>query len=119
MEPSLLHPVKYDPLDRILMISLEGVKPGDFDEIVDPHMINLSLSYVKQYEENPRNFINCFIKFQSVRMACAFIRNAYERSGALAECRKLGDFSEYSKRVDERWQKVLADILVIIYSVKV
>lgn len=93
------------------------ISVAELSAILDDAMIELSLKYAGFYQSNARNFITCFIKFASIKTACAFIVQSYKHLGVFAEC--VGDFSDYANRqpIAEKWKPVLADVLLIIYSI--
>lgn len=102
------------------LASIPKIKAKDLTGIVDDSMVQVSMQYAKQYQDNPKGFISCFIKYPSVRTNCAFIIQAYKHNGAFKECLQTGkDFTEYANRqpVEEKWKRVLAEVLLIIYSI--
>lgn len=97
-----------------------GKQTEGLSEIVDNSMIKLSMTYANQYQTNPKNFISCFLKYQSIRTVCAWIIGTYKHQGIFDECKATGkDFTEYANRqnVPDKWKRVLAEILLIIYSI--
>ena len=86
--------------------------------IMEKGFTELSLEYARIYEKDGKHFVRCFIKYGSIRTCCEAIVNEYKKIGAFDEMK--GDFTEYSNKqpVGEKWKKVLADVLLIIYSVK-
>ena len=102
------------------MDSIPKVKTEELSEVIDNSMIKMSLVYAEQYQRNPVTFINCFLKYPSIKTACAFIIQSYKHTGVFAECLKCGkDFTGYANKQDipEKWKRVLAEILIIIYSI--
>ena len=100
--------------------SLPKVEGREVDEIMDNGAFRLSFIYADEYRKNPKNFIVCFIKFQSIKSTCAFIVHTYKRKGVFAELQENGkDFHDYAAKVqvDEKWKKVLEEILLILYSI--
>lgn len=94
------------------------IEPKEISEIINHHMFALSADYSKMYKEDPKTFLTCFLKFESFRMACAFIISSFKYVGAFEECKASGkDFSEYADKqmVAAKWKRVLAEILLIIY----
>lgn len=94
----------------------------ELSQVVNRCMISLSLVYAKQYETKGEVFIRCFIRFGSIRTACAFIRKAYKQQGLFADCLAAcagQDFTGYAEKqpLADKWKPVLADMLVIIYSI--
>lgn len=87
------------------------------NEVISETMISLSVNYAREYERDPRSFISCFLKFPSVRSACAWIVWSYKKTGTFNECK--GDFSEWAnkQKVGEKWKRVLAEVLKIIHSI--
>lgn len=109
MEPRLLYITKLANLDSKTLA-----------EVIDDSMIKISLTYAKEYSANPKNFITCFIKFDSIKTVCAFVVQSYKHIGAFAECLTLGkDFTDYANRqmIEDKWKRVLAEILLILYSI--
>lgn len=99
---------------------MENLKPGELSEVINQHMIELSVTWARQYEKNAKNFITCFLKYPSIRFCAAFIVQAYKREGAFKECQATGkDFSDYANKqnLDQKWKRVLAETLLIIYSI--
>lgn len=89
-------------------------------EIYNKGCLELSIMYAKEYEVRPKNFLVCFLKYDSIKMACYEIVQIYKKIGAFADCEKLGkDFSEYANKqnIDEKWKRVLAELLLIIWSI--
>ena len=93
------------------------IKADEISEIINKGLIELSLVYAGIYKKNGKNFVTCFIKFGSIRTCCEAIVNEYKNNGAFDEC--VGDFTEYANKqpVGDKWKQVLADILLIIYSI--
>jgi len=97
-----------------------GKQTAELSQIVDNSMIKLSLIYANQYQSNPKNFIVCFIKYQSIRTVCAWIIGTYKHQGIYNECKQSGkDFSDYANKqpIPDKFKRVLAEILLIIYSI--
>lgn len=89
-------------------------------EIVHTHMVQLGVIYAEEYEKDGQALINCFIKYPSIRTASAFIVKACDRAGILKEARLSGkDFSEYVNKqpIEEKYKRVLAELLLIIYAI--
>jgi len=88
-------------------------------EVINQSMIDMSISYAKEYKQNPSNFLNTYRKFASIRMAAAFIVKAYKDIGAFEECKQSGkDFTEYANKYFTGEQaRVFAEFLLIIYSI--
>jgi len=88
-------------------------------DILNEHMVNMSLTYAKEYKQNPKNFLSTYKKYQSVRTGAAFIVQTYKQIGAFEECKESGkDFTEYaSKHFNGEEARVLAEFLLIIYSI--
>lgn len=91
--------------------------PETIHTIIDEHMYSLAAKYARMYQENGKNFITCFVKFKSIRMACGFIRAACRKDWAEFERGK--DFSDYCKRFDLREldKELMNDTLKIIYAI--
>lgn len=88
-------------------------------DILNENMVNMSLTYAKEYQSNPKNFINTYKKYESIRTAAAFIVGTYKQIGAFDECKESGkDFTEYANKHFEGEQaRVFAEFLLIIYSI--
>lgn len=89
----------------------------EINAIVTENCLNMSLTYARFYESNPKSFLTCFLKFKSIRMACSWIVWSYKKSGVFNDCK--GDFSDWANKqnLDDRWKPVLSDTLKIIYSI--
>ncbi len=80
----------------------------------------LALKYAAIYKANGFNFINCFLKYKSIRSACAEIVKVMKDEGIFQEAEKTGkDFTDYSEKfnLNEKDKKTLAEILLIIYAI--
>lgn len=88
-------------------------------DILNEHMVNTSLTYAKEYKQDPKSFLNTYKKYQSIRTAAAFIVQTYKQIGAFEECKESGkDFTEYaSKHFQDQEARVFAEFLLIIYSI--
>ena len=99
-----------------------GVSDGQFLKILDDALFNLGknclITYSKSYQENPRSFINSFIKYDSIKMACQYVIKYARVSGILEELEGKNDFSEWAfkQRINEKWKPVLSDLLLIIWG---
>ena len=81
---------------------------------------DLALKYAAVYKDNGFNFINCFLKYKSIRSACAEIVKVMKDEGIFQEAENTGkDFTEYSEKfnLNEKDKKTLAEILLIIYAI--
>ena len=81
---------------------------------------DLALKYAAIYKANGFNFINCFLKYKSIRSACAEIVKVMKDEGVYQDAEKTGkDFTEYSEKfnLNEKDKKTLAEILLIIYAI--
>ena len=81
---------------------------------------DLALKYAAVYKANGFNFINCFLKYKSIRSACAEIVKVMKDEGVYHEAEKTGkDFTGYAKKINlnEKDKKTLAEILPIIYAI--
>lgn len=96
---------------------VQRLKNSEVDGVLVDEYIGLSLKYAKIYEQTPKVFISSFLKFTSVKMCCSWIVWAYKKDGIFKDC--TGDFSEWANRqdVEEKWKRVLADIVKIIHSI--
>lgn len=89
-------------------------------EIINEHLIEMSITYAKEYKRDARNFLNTYKKFNSIRMAASSIVSAYKERGIFKECKESGkDFMDYSLKhfTDYSEAKVFAEFLLIIYSI--
>jgi len=89
-------------------------------EQIDEGFIQLAIMYAKMYQDDPRSFVQCFIKFESIRQVCAFIVKSFKNVGAFEECLQTGkNFDEWSQKqnVPEKYKRVLSEFLLIIYSI--
>ena len=91
-----------------------------FMEITNNSFVEMSLSYAKTYQENPKAFLNAYKKHKSIRMACKWIIVTYKYIGAFEEVKALGkDFTNWvnKQNIEERDRKSFNEILMIIYSI--
>lgn len=91
-----------------------------FNEITNNSFVEISLTYARSYEKNPKAFINSYKKYNSIRLVCDWIVYTYKYIGAFDECKVLGkDFTEWANRqdVDDKYKTNLANIMLIIYSI--
>jgi hypothetical protein len=91
-----------------------------FKEITNNSFVELSLTYARAYERNPKAFISTYKKNLSIRLVCNWIVFTYKYIGAFDECKTLGkDFTDWANRqeVDEKYKKNLAEVMLIIYSI--
>ena len=88
-------------------------------DILNESMVNMSITYAKEYKANPKNFLNTYKKYDSIRTAAAFIVGSYKQIGAFDECKESGkDFTEYAnKHFSGEEARVFAEFLLIIYSI--
>lgn len=96
---------------------IQRLNTSEIDQELIDGYFGLSLIYAKNYSNDPKNFLTCFVKFKSIRMACSWIVWGYKKSGIFKDC--TGDFSEWANRqkVDDKWKPVLNDVLKIIFSI--
>ena len=100
--------------------TIPKVDAAELSAIIDDSMIRLSLIYTEKYQNDAKLFITCFIKFASIKTACAFIVQSYKHTGAYKDCLLSGkDFSGYANKqpIETKWKRVLAEVLLIIYSI--
>jgi len=91
-----------------------------FKEITNNSFVELSLTYARSYQTNPKAFINAYKTYNSIRMVCDWIVYTYKYIGAYDECLALGkDFTDWANRqdVDDKYKKNLAETMLIIYSI--
>ena len=89
-----------------------------FTEITNNSFVELSLTYARSYEQNPKAFINSYKKYNSIRMVCNWIVYTYKYIGAFEECKTLGkDFTDWANRQEVENKKGLAEFMLIIYAI--
>lgn len=91
-----------------------------FKEITNNSFVELSLTYARCYQKNPKAFISSYKKYNSIRLVCDWIVYTYKYIGAFDECKTLGkDFTDWANRqdVDDKHKNNLADFMLIIYSI--
>ncbi len=89
-----------------------------FTEITNNSFVELSLTYARSYEQNPKAFLNSYKKYNSIRMVCDWIVYTYKYIGAFEECKTLGkDFTDWANRQDVENKKGLAEFMLIIYAI--
>jgi len=91
-----------------------------FNEITNNSFVELSLTYARCYEKNPKAFIGSYKRYNSIRLVCNWIVYTYKYIGAFDECKALGkDFTDWANRqdVDEKYKPLLAEFMLIIYSI--
>ena len=89
-------------------------------EITNNSFVEMSLSYARSYQENPKAFLNCYRKHKSVRMACKWIVVTYKYIGAFDEVKAIGkDFTKWvdKQEIEDKDKKTFNEILMIIYSI--
>lgn len=89
-------------------------------EIINEHLVEMSITYAKEYKRDPKNFLSTYKKFKSIRMAASSIVSTYKEKGIFKECKESGkDFTDYAMKQfsDYHDAKVFADFLLIIYSI--
>lgn len=92
---------------------------NSISEIINENMIEMSITYAKEYKRDAKNFLNTYKKFKSVRMAASSIVIAYKERGIFEECKQSGkDFTEFASKHFEGYEaNVFAEFLLIIYSI--
>jgi hypothetical protein len=91
-----------------------------FNEITNHSFVEISLTYARNYEKNPKAFISAYKQYNSIRLVCDWIVYTYKYIGAFDECKALGkDFTDWANRqdVDNKYKKGLAEFMLIIYSI--
>ena len=87
----------------------------------DQGFLNLSILYASEYSKSGKNFVTCFLKYKSIRLVCEQIVLVYKKLGIFEDCKKDGkDFTGYANKqvISGKSKEILADILLIIYSIK-
>lgn len=82
---------------------------------IDDFSKNIAIDYSKNYG---KNFIECFIKYKSIRMACGFACRWFEKE--FGDCTVKKDFMEYCQRqkLSERDKKLLNRTLNMIFILR-
>lgn len=89
-----------------------------FNEVTNNTFVEISLSYARLYEQNPKAFINSFKKYKSIRMACEWMIYTYKYIGAFDEVKSLGkDFTDWANKQEVEEKQILADTMLILYSI--
>ena len=91
-----------------------------FTEITNNSFVEISLTYARSYQENPKAFLNCYIKHKSVRVVCKWIVFTYKYIGAFEEVKAQGkDFSTWvsKQNINEQDKKSFNEVLMIIHSI--
>jgi hypothetical protein len=89
-----------------------------FNEVTNNTFVEISLSYARLYEENPKAFISSFKKYKSIRMACEWMIYTYKYIGAFEEAKAIGkDFTDWANKQDVEEKQTLADTMLILYSI--
>lgn len=92
----------------------------EVNKIMEDGFLKMACLYAKMYSNDPKTFVSCFLKFQSVRTCCTWIVKSFKDTGSWEDCLLTGkDFTEYANKqaLDENGKRVLADTLLIIYSI--
>lgn len=83
--------------------------------IINKHIVDMSLTYAKEYKENPKNFLSTYHKNKSIRTTASFIVSTYKQIGAY-EPKK--DFTQYAEKYySGEDSRVFAEFLSIIHSI--
>lgn len=91
-----------------------------FMEITNNSFVELSLTYAKSYQENPKAFLSCYKKHKGIKAVCNWIVFTYKYIGAFEEIEAQGvDFSNWVNKqdIEEKDKKGLNQILMIIHSI--
>ena len=91
----------------------------EFNNIVHKYMIEISISWAREYQRNPKNLISTLKKFKSMRTVAGYIVYSYKYEKIFDECKASGkDFSDYAfaNFAPDDAQNI-ADLLLIIYSI--
>lgn len=89
----------------------------DIHAIINDSMYDLAAKFAKMYQDDGKNFINCFVKFKGIKMACGFIRAACRKDWSEFERGK--DFREYCNKfpLTDMEKDLMNDTLKIIYAI--
>lgn len=105
--------------DSPRMVDQGKMSNAELSAITNRTFTEMSITYANLYRSNPKNFITCFLRYQSIRSCSAWIVHTYKQIGAFEECKQTGkDFTGYCDKlkIDQKWKRVLAELLLIIYS---
>jgi hypothetical protein len=100
-----------------------AVTDAEFLKILNDALLNFGenclVSYSKLYQENPKAFLNSFIKYDSVKMACEYAVRYCRKSGVLKELEGKKDFTEWVDKqpLEEKWKPVMSKFLLILWGV--
>lgn len=61
------------------------LKASELRECMEKSLTEMALTYAKLYKNNGKAFVNSFIKYPSVRSACGFTVNKFEKEIAAYE----------------------------------
>lgn len=104
-------------------MQIERVDPNLWRKVnaeMDEWFVQLAIKYARMYQDDPRVFLQCFVKYESIRQAAAFVVHSFKKVGAFEECLQSGkNFEEWSQKqnVPEKYKRVLSEFLLIIYSI--
>ena len=75
------------------------------------------VDYAKSYQENPKAWIGCFIKYDSIKMACVYAIDYSRRTGISKA--ELKDFSEWveKQKIEDKWKPVLNKFLGVLHLI--
>ena len=69
------------------------LKANEISELMKPSLMEMAISYAKLYANNGKSFVNSFIKYPSVRSACGFTVQQFEKEVAQYEPdEKISDY---------------------------
>jgi len=87
-------------------------KVGD---IINKYMVDISLTYAKEYKKDPKNFLNTYHKNKSIRTIAASVVATYKDLKAY-EPQK--DFTQYAEKFYSGGEAIVfAEFLSIIHSI--
>ena len=99
-----------------------NISDGEFLKMLDDGLLNLGqnclITLSKEYKENPKAFINSFIKYDSIKMVCNYVVKYARRSGILEELKGKKDFTEWVNKqpINEKWKPLFSDLLLVIWG---
>lgn len=101
------------------MRDLRAYMPVKNASSLDEDYFKFLFCYANEYKKNGKNFINCYLKFKSVRSVCEQICLTAWKVGLLYECLQANDFTEWCNKlnIDDKWKEILNFTLVLINSI--
>jgi hypothetical protein len=90
------------------------LRANEISELMKLSLTDMAVAYAKLYQNNGNDFVNSFIKYESVRAACSFAVNNFEKNIQSYEPdEKISNYVSKLK-LDERQTRLLARTLKMI-----